>query len=74
MQVSITLMSIKMSNETYAYIVESRQKVRLKSNGQWELVEDDINDWIHKNITHLVIGIISSLIAAFIIFHVFRSH
>lgn len=65
-----------MNGETYGHIdsqVGNGSRVKLKSDGTWEFVDEDtgsFNAWIQKNGNQFIFGVITSIVAGIILFYI----
>lgn len=67
-----------MNGETYGHIdseVGNGSRVKLKSDGTWEFVDEDtgsFNAWIQKNGNQFIFGVITSIIAGILLYYILR--
>ena len=64
---------------TYGHIdseVGNGSRVKLKSDGTWKFVEEDsgsFNAWIQKNGNQFILGVLTSVVAAIIIYKLLKA-
>jgi len=65
------------TGETYGHIdseIGNGSRVKLKNDGTWEFVDEEqgFGGWVQRNGNQFILGVITSIIAAFIFLYLIR--